>query len=152
MTLALLGLVGTVVAHDHGRLGAYYYLAFSIPCAAVLLCLSVANPGATRPGPVLDSRPLVYAGLVSYSVYLWHEPAIRWLDAHGLTLNGGWGFIGNVGIVATVVLIIATVSYYLVERPAMRIRRRTSNSQANKQVQEHSTSTLALRHGRRLLP
>ena len=95
---------------------------------------------------------MVYAGLVSYSVYLWHEPAIRWLDAHGLTLNGGWGFIGNVGIVATVVLIIATVSYYLVERPAMRIRRRTSNSQANKQVQEHSTSTLALRHGRRLLP
>ena len=73
---------------------------------------------------MLETRFLVYAGVVSYSVYLWHEPLIRWLAAHDLTFHGRWADAGNVVLVTALTLAIATVSYLLVERPAMSLRTR----------------------------
>ena len=88
---------------------------------------------------LLETRSLVYAGLVSYSVYLWHEPLIRWLAAHDLTFHGRWADAGNVALVTTLTLAIATVSYLLVERPAISLRtRRRAPSAASDRAQARS--------------
>ena len=65
-------------------------------------------------------------GLVSYGIYLWHE---FWIDKYfdwtgnpRLALSGAT-LAGFVVFVAGMSVIVATISYYVVERPALRLRR-----------------------------
>jgi peptidoglycan/LPS O-acetylase OafA/YrhL len=89
--------------------------------------------GWTRRDPVrrlLALRPLLYVGLVSYAVYLWHYALILKL-ARGIndTLTGDLGLGLELRVLVYFVLgaaaavAVATVSYQLVERPALRLKR-----------------------------
>jgi len=64
-------------------------------------------------------RPLVWIGVISYGIYLWHWPITLWLGARDPTAN-------NLAVrrVAAVVLTIAVagLSYVAVERPIRRGR------------------------------
>jgi peptidoglycan/LPS O-acetylase OafA/YrhL len=69
-------------------------------------------------------RPVVYVGVVSYGVYLWHntflEQAREWA---GFPLyNGSFAMLLTITIVWSV--IFATASYYLVELPILRLKDR----------------------------
>jgi peptidoglycan/LPS O-acetylase OafA/YrhL len=75
---------------------------------------------------VLESRPLVAAGLVSYSLFLWHEPVVYWLRRHDLTLAGPSGFFFNLALLSTSVGILSVLTYRLVELPALRRKSRQS--------------------------
>jgi peptidoglycan/LPS O-acetylase OafA/YrhL len=80
--------------------------------------------GRGMPGAVLRWRPLVFTGMVSYSLYLWHVPVGVWLLRHGLNGIESWSYLPRtvIGIVAVVApsLVIATVSYRFVELPFLR--------------------------------
>lgn len=75
---------------------------------------------------VLASRPLRFIGLVSYSFYLYHlavvEQLHRWF---GKSVHGGFAAHFMVylagGLIGTTA--IATLSYFFVERPALRLKR-----------------------------
>jgi peptidoglycan/LPS O-acetylase OafA/YrhL len=80
---------------------------------------------------VLGWRPLLYVGLVSYGVYLWHYAVVQ-QTANGISgwLTNTLGFgptarflvlfaTGLAGAIA-----IASVSYYLVERPFLSLKGR----------------------------
>jgi peptidoglycan/LPS O-acetylase OafA/YrhL len=90
----------------------------------LLLALVVLPAGSKRSLPlrVLETRPLVAAGIISYSVFLWHYPIIIALRAHGLTFDGRAGFFANVAIVGAVTILFSTVTYLLVEAPALRLK------------------------------
>lgn len=78
---------------------------------------------AWRGVAALDWRPLALLGVVSYSLYVWHAPLILELHgARGLMGEGGFALV----LAAIVPLCIATaaVSYVVVERPPLRLRRR----------------------------
>jgi peptidoglycan/LPS O-acetylase OafA/YrhL len=76
---------------------------------------------------LLEARVLVAAGVVSYSIFLWHEPLIRWLHDQGLTFEGADGFLVNLVLVAFVTGVASAITYRLVEEPALRLKfRRTS--------------------------
>jgi peptidoglycan/LPS O-acetylase OafA/YrhL len=69
----------------------------------------------------------VFLGLISYGIYLWHLTVIA------LVRDEWWGQpIGQVGFwkllvpVFVFTVIIATVSYYVVERPTIDLARRAS--------------------------
>jgi peptidoglycan/LPS O-acetylase OafA/YrhL len=65
-------------------------------------------------GRVLNARPLVFIGLISYSLYLWQQP---FLNRSGLaTWNA---FPLNVFLAFA----FAVASYYFVERPSLALRR-----------------------------
>lgn len=76
-------------------------------------------------GRLLGSRPLAALGLVSYGVYLYHEPVARALN--GGVGNGGdpsprflWLALATAGIA----IMAGAASYYLIERPALRLKPR----------------------------
>jgi peptidoglycan/LPS O-acetylase OafA/YrhL len=77
----------------------------------------------------MATRVMVYLGLVSYGVFLWNLQVLGKLNGRGA---GDWLPIGTywsllvVGLAATT--IVATGSWYLIEKPALslkgRVRRR----------------------------
>jgi peptidoglycan/LPS O-acetylase OafA/YrhL len=80
---------------------------FSVVCSqqsALARCLSIS--------------PLRYVGRISYGMYLWHFPLFIYIDAARTGLTGYPLF----AVRSTVTLVIATASFYLVERP---VRQRT---------------------------
>jgi peptidoglycan/LPS O-acetylase OafA/YrhL len=95
----------------------------SVACAGLLALVVLAD--ARNPlVRMLEWRPIAYAGLVSYGVFLWHVPLILFLSRHGLTLHGGMDTVpGNLVAVVAATLAVATVSWFAVERPALRRKR-----------------------------
>lgn len=86
---------------------------------------------------ILSSRTLTWIGVVSYGVYLWHDPVLLWLaDTNGTRGQAAAPImrimptsllqhpaaaslvLGAVALLLT--LVAATVSYYLVELPFLR--------------------------------
>jgi peptidoglycan/LPS O-acetylase OafA/YrhL len=75
--------------------------------------------GAVR--GVLRSRPFVAIGMVSYGIYLWHEPWIyqllKWSHRPLFTQSFWW----MSGWVAVLAVACATASFWLIEQPFQRL-------------------------------
>jgi len=67
----------------------------------------------TMVGRVLSLRPIVFIGLISYSLYMWHWPIIVFTKYYLLHSLGGWESVAV--IVAS--LVLATLSWHFIERP-----------------------------------
>jgi peptidoglycan/LPS O-acetylase OafA/YrhL len=83
----------------------------------LLILSTVLHPG-TIPGRILESKPIRWIGWISYSLYLWQQ------------LFFGVNFVGSPPALAVLretpinfvtLLACATFSYYLVERPLVRL-------------------------------
>ncbi|MCW2991018.1 MAG: acyltransferase 3 [Solirubrobacterales bacterium] len=71
---------------------------------------------------VFDFKPLALLGVVSYSLYVWHAPIILALDG-GRTINPH-GFPAVLAVFLPLLVAVAAVSYLIIERPALKLRRR----------------------------
>jgi peptidoglycan/LPS O-acetylase OafA/YrhL len=87
------------------------FLVAALATAAVLVCV-VCAPRSWL-ATALSVSPLRYLGRISYGLYLWHYPLFQWIDSQRTGLGGYALFGARCG--AT--LAVATVSFYLVERP-----------------------------------
>jgi peptidoglycan/LPS O-acetylase OafA/YrhL len=95
-----------------------YDLAPLAAVASFLVVGSVVLP--VRPGRivrVLDLRALAVVGTASYSLYLWHLPILEWLPDPGR--HGASGFLVMLAVGGSVSVVVALVSYRLVERPLL---------------------------------
>ena len=79
---------------------------------------SMATAPATAIGRVLETRPMVFVGVLSYSLYLWQQP---FLNPH----NAGWVAAWPINIVLAAGA--ALVSYYVIESPFLRLKDRASS-------------------------
>ena len=96
--------------------------------AIAVLLLAPAIFGHERRGGVrrvMSARPLLWLGVISYSLYLWHPVVARKIGATQLDENYGWVPSAFVMVVACVA--VAAVSYYLVERPAVLLSKRLTS-------------------------
>ena len=117
--LSTLGAVGVVAAGLLWSLGSYNgsflwqggFLVAALATAAVLLC--VVCDQRSWLARVLSVSPLRYLGRISYGLYLWHYPLFQWIDGQRTGLSGYALFAVRCGVTVAV----ATVSFYLVERP-----------------------------------
>ncbi len=91
--------------------------------ATALLVPGVFGPqgrGAIR--RFLTLRPVQVVGLVSYGIYLWHEAAIELVqDAFDNPMFTG-PFPQLLVAAAVLTLLLAGASYFIVERPALRLK------------------------------
>ena len=88
---------------------------------AFFLLWCVRNPSSVV-GRVLNARPIMHIGVLSYSIYVWQTlflhhnnvtvfgPSLRFIS----TFPGNW----------LAILVVAEISYYLVEQPSLRLRNR----------------------------
>ena len=121
--LAPVALLGILVTFGYvERADAALYLGGLTAFALVVgvLIAGVALEPAGPLGRVLSLPPLVALGRISYGVYLWHWPIFRYL--HEAELGLGWWETQLVRIAVT--LAAATLSYFVVERPMLRLRHR----------------------------
>jgi peptidoglycan/LPS O-acetylase OafA/YrhL len=106
---------------------ARYDLPMAVSCALLLAIVVLPDSKPSRWQRVLsllDTAPLMAVGLVSYSLFLWHEPLVYWLRDHGLTFAGAGGFLVNLLVVGAVAGALAVLTYRCVELPAMARKRR----------------------------
>lgn len=105
----------------------YFYLAV----AAFFLLPGVFGPqkeGTIR--RVLRHPAVVFLGLVSYGMYLWNETLmekyIEWTNSTPFNTS----FLVMLLVVFVVTTIVATLSYLLVERPVLSLKRRVPDRQS----------------------
>ena len=108
--------------------GMFEYTVLALACGGLLLF--VATPGRSgSPGVLartLEWGPIRYTGLVSYSMYLWHMSVIWLVLRFGLFVPGPsvGAYLANVLIVFAGTIALSTVTYFLVERPALLLKDR----------------------------
>lgn len=85
------------------------------------------NYAIQQRGRILDARPMVWVGQLSYSLYLWQQ-IFCWRSG----IPGFGGFPVNVAAAMT----LAVGSYYLVEKPALRLRDRLLRVRHHSQRQQ----------------
>ena len=73
---------------------------------------------------ILESRPLRWTGVLSYSIFLWHYPVVFWLREHDVTVAADAGFALNLALVVVVTWILSALTYRYVELPFLRRKRR----------------------------
>ena len=91
-------------------------MAALLPCGAAALFIGANAEGRTRVGKLMATKPLVYVGLISYSLYLWHWPLLVFLDYFVL------GVPTSMMRIAAILLSIclAAGSYRFIEMPIRR--------------------------------
>jgi len=91
----------------------------AIPVLSTAVLLHLGAGGRTWVGGVLSWRPLVFVGLISYSLYLWHWPLLVFVKyRQGMTPLG----MEQVLVLSVVALLLAVASYRWVEQPFRRWR------------------------------
>lgn len=110
-TLLIISLLLGRMSWTYGAVARYFVDAVALAG----LIWATPNAGSRRLGRVLESAPLVFIGLLSYSVYLWQQLLLNPHQPHGLTWTAS-----HFGLI----VLVSLVSHFAVERPFIRIKNR----------------------------
>jgi peptidoglycan/LPS O-acetylase OafA/YrhL len=122
--LGMLVLFVAFVARDpHPVPHVYFHTATGIGFGLLLAASVLAPPGAG--GRILASAVPALVGLISYSLYLWHEPVMLFLADHHLFPTPGtpYSFPRGVVVLVFVSVVVAWLSYWVIEYPTGMLRR-----------------------------
>lgn len=87
------------------------------PCLGAALIIAAGETGSSVVGRILSWRPVVFVGLISYSLYLWHWPLIVFQNTSSLLFPGVISNSRCKLLIAVVAFAIATISWAFVEQP-----------------------------------
>jgi peptidoglycan/LPS O-acetylase OafA/YrhL len=92
--------------------------------AMLLIAPAVFGDGAGgAPRRLLANPVFAWLGLISYGIFLWHIPVRIYLVRYP-----GLSPLELLGLILGISIVIATASYYLVERPILRLKYRSIGS------------------------
>ena len=109
-----------IVYRDADLVTPYRHLLYGIPATMFLYsAVTLENAGSFKP-----AKALVYAGGLSYSIYLWHLPLLTFATQYFGGYRGGLWFgllflLGMIGVTGAV----SFLSYHAVEKPTIRLGR-----------------------------
>jgi peptidoglycan/LPS O-acetylase OafA/YrhL len=101
--------------HAHYFLGLFTLVAVMV--AALVARMLVAPSRWER--RVLELRPLVFTGKISYGLYLYHYPVLFYLK-----WPLGWDHLGNIAVIAAITMALTLASYFLIEQPFLKLKSR----------------------------
>ncbi|MEJ0086740.1 MAG: acyltransferase family protein [Pseudomonadota bacterium] len=87
-----------------------------IPCLGAAMIIHAGRDTETVTSRLLSWKPLVFIGLISYSLYLWHWPLIYFQNNFSILFAGLPGPLGKALLVLASIL-IAAMSWWFIERP-----------------------------------
>jgi peptidoglycan/LPS O-acetylase OafA/YrhL len=96
------------------------------PCLGTALIIAAGTHGSTLVNRLLSWKPVVFIGLISYSLYLWHWPVIVF-SAMGVGVEGLSQNVRKV-LIAVAALALGTLSWRFVERPFRSSSKGTPNA------------------------
>jgi peptidoglycan/LPS O-acetylase OafA/YrhL len=88
--------------------------------ALFILAPLVFSPELFWAGRLALARPVAWLGLVSYGIYLYHYPLLAQIHPHTGSIELNFLILAVVGIAVAVTC--GALSYYIVERPALRLK------------------------------
>jgi peptidoglycan/LPS O-acetylase OafA/YrhL len=101
------------------------HLIFPLIVLLVALPAAFGDPRRGLPRKVLGHPFLAWFGLVSYGVFLWHQPLMApVIERGGDAIIPGMPFVSLLVSMLAVSMAVAAASYYLVERPILRFKDR----------------------------
>ncbi|HWP83957.1 MAG TPA: acyltransferase [Terriglobia bacterium] len=112
---ALLGIA--LVAQWHAEI-MFQWLYFGVAVMAAVLILDCVTNPASIVKVILSFKPLVWIGVISYGLYLWHYPIYTLMYEAGYE----WQQVMTVGTLTAFAIAIA--SFFLLERPFLKLKRR----------------------------
>ncbi|GAB7067943.1 acyltransferase [Mycobacterium hodleri] len=105
------------------------FVTAGVGIVAALMILIIVAPLArhqkSRLATALDFRPIRFVGEISLSAYLWHFPVLLMLGRIGW-MSGDTlpGMLLNIVLALAVTILAGSVTYYLIEKPAMNYAKR----------------------------
>ena len=106
--------IGANLLHDHPL--ANFAVGMTVTHIAIALCLDWAvTYHEGRVGRVLNAAPLVFVGWLSYSLYLWQQPFLN---------RASNSVLASFPLNIMIVVALALLSYFLVERPSLALRKK----------------------------
>jgi peptidoglycan/LPS O-acetylase OafA/YrhL len=119
------GVLGYVFWHAVFYHHLYFYGLYTLVAlmVAVILVRLLIAPSRLASW-VLESRILVGVGRISYGIYLWNTPIIHWLRPARL----GWTAPMTTSLAAGLSFAAAALSFYLIERPCLRMKLRCQSA------------------------
>jgi peptidoglycan/LPS O-acetylase OafA/YrhL len=87
-----------------------------VPCAGAALIIAAGETGSSVVGRLLSLKPVVFIGLISYSLYLWHWPIILFQHMMMLQPRNASNHVIK-GSIVIVAFVVATLSWRFVETP-----------------------------------
>jgi peptidoglycan/LPS O-acetylase OafA/YrhL len=143
-----IGFSGELIQHYSRRMFLGRHELYTLIAVGLVLPAIVAEPRKGLVGRVLGNRLLTYLGLVSYGIYLYHYAVLTQLQKWIGPGEGGpllvrlaiYLLVGAAG--AT---LIASISYYVVERPLLGLKRLVSPPEPSErgEATEEPTATAA---------
>jgi peptidoglycan/LPS O-acetylase OafA/YrhL len=106
------------------------HVLYAVTAAGLLVPAVLGRGGGVR--RVLSWRVLAWLGLISYGIYLWHQPLLVWIcqpgpmlgcSFHGVPGAHRAPLLALTGLGLAAAITCAALSYYLVERPILRFKR-----------------------------
>lgn len=112
--VALLGILLIVVSitipMNRALFPGYFVL---LPCVGAGLVIYAGEAGLSLVAKALSLRPVVFIGVISYSLYLWHWPAIVFSQHVPFSLSGN----AEIAFVLPFSVLAAFLSFEYIERP-----------------------------------
>jgi peptidoglycan/LPS O-acetylase OafA/YrhL len=139
-TAGLLLLLGVIV---FGSASAPLLLMTSLAGIGATLVIASSESGISTVGRILSLRPLVFVGLISYSLYLWHWPLIVFQRTDALFFPDSSSIMTKLVLIATSTG-IAFLSWKFVELPFRSRASTTSKAMVFGMASAAMTSAVAL--------
>ena len=111
-TLGLSAILAAALALDRTRLFPGLYALLPVLGAVAI----IASPEAWVNRILLSNRPMVFVGLISYPLYLWHWPLLSYLS---IVRNGVPNFL-EIWLAVIVAIILSVLTYRFIEMPLRR--------------------------------
>ncbi|MBI3934272.1 MAG: acyltransferase, partial [Acidobacteria bacterium] len=96
----------------------YYWLLFVVELLTAILIFDCFTNPPSIVRIIVSFQPLVWIGVISYGLYLWHYPIFTLMREAGYD----WKQIITAGTLLT--FVIAILSYFLLERPFLKLKKR----------------------------